>query len=67
MNNGSRIGDPFSASMGSGTNPHGSHFYGPTAGMGVLSPPSLDTLGLGSASNGQGHPTNSGLPNGILF
>ena len=53
--------------MGSGTNPHGSHFYGPTAGMGVLSPPSLDTLGLGSASNGQGHPTNSGLPNGILF
>merc|ERR1712012_1190866 len=33
LTNGSRIGDPFSASMGSGTNPHGSHFYGPTAGM----------------------------------
>ena len=66
ITNGSRLGDPFSASgsVGSGSIPHGSHFYGPTAGMGVVSPPSLDTLGLSSSSNPQGHGVNAGLSNG---
>ena len=63
LTNGSRLGDPFSASgsVGSSTNPHSSHYCGPTAGMGVSSPPSLDTLGLSSGLNGQGHASSSGL------
>ena len=63
--NGARLGDPFSASVGSGTNPHGGHFYSSMTGMSATSPPSLDTLGLGTGSNGQGHAANLGLPNGI--
>ena len=48
-----RLGDTFASSVnaGAGANPHTSHFYGSAASIGVISPPSLDTLGLSSGAN----------------
>ena len=64
--NGPRGGDPFSAAGagGPGITPHVAHFYGPSS-MGVISPPSLDTLGLSSGSNILNNGANSGTSNGM--
>ena len=60
-----RLGDAFASSVnaGAGATPHTSHFYGSAASIGVISPPSLDTLGLSSGANAINGAT-SGAPNG---
>ena len=66
MSNGSGLADPFGVSVAAaaGANPHSSHYYG-SASMGIISPPSLETLGLSAGGNILNSGANSGTSNGM--
>ena len=72
MSNSSGMADPFSASasVAAAANPHASHYYG-SVSMGLISSPSLETLGLSTSGNILNNGTHSGASNGkfsfILF